>query len=178
VFRAILLSFVCALGLGAQTASFSPQYSLGNLTLWEVDVSGAKANLPTASIWAVAAAHKIGHVDASLVANLITKATGTTVWGMLQKGCTVAASGAAVGAYIKAQPSFANDPVATRIALGAVTLAGLCGVVAPTLTAQNATSAPPTVQLLATEMTVGSNGAGSGWFWSLQGGTAFTDKLQ
>lgn len=52
-----------------------------------------------------------------------------------------------MGAYIKGQANWANDPTATKIAVGSTAAAELCGLFLPALEKQ-APLAPPTVSLL------------------------------
>ena len=162
--------------LPAQTATFDPQYSYGGLTLWEVRVSGAKANIAAERLWALAASHKVGAINPVIVPILQAKAGKRTGWGIGMAVCTVLGSGTGVAAFIKAQPSFVNNPVATRIAVGGVTAAGVCGVAVPLFMAQRETA--PNVSTIGTELVVGSSGSGSGMFWSLQSGDAFTAEVK
>ncbi|MGP8246385.1 MAG: hypothetical protein ACLQVN_17925 [Bryobacteraceae bacterium] len=176
--RWMILGVALAAGVHAQTVSFSPQVSLGkSLTLWEADVSGVKEDVPAAQIWAVAAAHGLGHIENSTAAQLVPAAGGKTLASKILHGCTDAAAGAAIGAYIKGQANFATNQVATEIAVGATTVAGVCGLLLPTLQ-KDAAAAAPNPSLMGTAITVGSSGSGSGLFWARASGVApFTDKL-
>ena len=172
-----LLALSLSWPLWGQVLTFTASYPYGNLALWQVDVQGASKNIPVQQIWPLAAIHKVGHVDPALVSVLVTKVQNSSGWIVAQRACTVMGAGTAVGAYIKGQANWANDPVATKIAVGATAAAGLCGLLLPTLERQ-APSAPPAVSLLTTELVVGSSGCGSGWFWSLQGGDPFVEVLK
>jgi hypothetical protein len=174
----ILLGVALAAGVHAQTVSFSPQVSLGNtLTWWEADVIGAKQDVPAAQIWAVAAAHQLGHIENSTAAQLVTAAAGKSLASKILRGCTDAAVGAAIGAYIKGQANFAANRVATEISVGATTVAGVCGLLLPTLQRDAATTALNPA-LMGTAIAIGASGSGSGLFWARASGLApFTDKL-
>jgi hypothetical protein len=172
-----ILFLFCSLGLGAQSFTFSPQYTYGDLTLWEVDASGSKGEIPAQQIWAVAASHKLGHVDQSLIPSLVTKVQGKSLWAIIEKACTIAGTGTAIGAYIKAQQNWSENKTAQNIAIGATAIAGVSGLLLPTIINQ-APKAPPVMSLIGNELAVGSSGAGSGWFWSLQNGEAFTAEVQ
>jgi hypothetical protein len=174
----ILLGVALAAGVHAQTVTFSPQVSLGkSLTLWEVDVSGARQDVPAPQIWAVAVAHGLGHIENSTAAQLVSAATGKSVASKVLRVCTDAAVGAAIGAYIKGQGDFSTNRVATGISLGATTVAGVCGLLLPTLQ-KDAASAAPNPSLMGTAIAIGSSGSGAGLFWARASAVAaFMDKL-
>ena len=176
--KRILLGVALAAGVHAQTVSFSPQLSVGNtLTLWEADVSGAKQDVPAAQIWAVAAAHRLGHIENATGTQLAAAAAGKTLASKILRGCTDAAVGAAIGAYIKGQANFATNQAATEIAVGATTVAGVCGLLLPTLQ-KDAASTAPNPALMGTAIAIGASGSGSGLFWARASGVApFTDSL-
>lgn len=174
-----ILGVTLAAGVHAQTVSFSPQVSLGTtLTLWEADVIGAKQDVPAAQIWAVATAHGLGHIENATAAELVAAASGKTVASKVLRGCTDAAVGAAIGAYVKGQANFTANRVATEISVGATTVAGVCGLLLPTLQ-RDANSTAPNPNLMGTSIAIGSSGSGSGLFWARASAVApFTDKLQ
>jgi len=178
MYKWMILGVALAGGVHAQTVSFSPQVSLGkSLTLWEADVRGAKQDVAAAEIWVVAAAHGLGHIENSTAAQLVTAAAGKTMASKILRGCTDAAVGAAIGAYIKGQANFSTNQVSTEISLGATTVAGVCGLLLPTLQ-RDAAGAAPNPTLMGTEISVGSSGSGSGLFWARASGVAaFADKL-
>ena len=125
----------------------------------------------------MAAAHRLGHIENSTATQLVAAAAGKSLASKILRGCTDAAVGAAIGAYIKGQANFATNQAATEIAVGATTVAGVCGLLLPTLQ-RDAVSAAPNPALMGTAITIGASGSGSGLFWARASGVApFTDSL-
>jgi hypothetical protein len=181
--RLAILWAAAALSLAAQTIAFSPQQVSakgGQLTLWAVDVSApGQASVPAAQIYAVAASHGVGHVDATLAQTILSTAAGRSPLAIGVKFLGAASALAAVATVVKNQ-GVVSSTTSSRIQNGAMVGAGVAAILLPYLQKEVPATPDPAIaaELLAGELKLGANGAGSALFYSLPSQVqAFMEKL-
>jgi len=179
------LILVCAAALAAQTITFSPQQpatgkSAGRLTLWAVDVAApGKTAVASAQIYAIAAAHQVGHVDATLANAILTARAARSPLAIAVKIMGAGSALTAAGSVIKNQGLVTNG-IGAQIQNAALVAAGVSAIALPYLQKDQPVVPNPAIaaELLASELKLGAGGSGSALFYSLPSAVgAFVDKL-
>jgi hypothetical protein len=152
-------------------ATFSPQESYGIYTLWRVSITGAKADVPTAVLIPLAAAHQVAILTNTSAADLLAGVTKKTVIGRLLRFAAYLSAASSIGAEVKADVGTGNR-VAGNVALGTAALGVITGVGVPLLQKDEPT--PPAPELIGASVRIGGDGTGSAEFWSRQSGQIFT----
>ena len=169
----ILLLTIAALSAQTKTVlTFSPQQvgtAKSQLTLWSVTAYAPGAvSVNAAQIYALAAAQKVGHVDAALAATILTTKAAKSVLAITVQALGAGSALTAVGTIIK-NGGVVSTGTASKIQNAAIVAAGVAAIALPYL--QKATPAAPNSAIasliLGSEMKLGSDGSGSALFYSL-----------
>lgn len=182
------LLLLCAAALAAAqipapaagTVTFSPQQSGSGLMLWAVDIQApGRASIPAAQIYALAAAHGVGHVDANLANTILTTKASSSVLAIGVKILGAGSALAAVASVVK-NGGVVSTTTASKIQNGAIVGAGVAAIALPYLEREQAATPNPVIaaQILTTELKLGASGLGSALFYSTPVNVgAFVEKL-
>jgi hypothetical protein len=164
----------------AGTVTFSPQQVSGKsakLTLWSVDAMEiGRVSVPAAQIYSLAAAHKVGHVDLSLVTNM----QAHSPWSIAVQVLGIGSGATSLGTMIK-DGGFVSDGTAAKVQNVSGAVAVACAIALPYVQKAQAAFAPNpaiTARILTGDLVL-VNGSGSALFYSLPSNVGpFTEVLR
>ena len=181
--KLILMMFI-AVTLAAQSATFSLAQIVSakaGIAVWQVDVSApGRQSVSGAALYALAAAHKVGHVDGTLAADILGTLSSHSVFHYVLDVLGAGGAATSAGALIKNGGVF-NTTTAGRIAAGGAVIGALALLAQPYIAKEAPAPSPdPAIapKLLGASLQLDQNGSGSALFYSKTlTGDAFTEKL-